>query len=99
MPVSECHMSRSAYRQVVAVLARQSLRAVLPMDLRLACSGSEAVDLEAAGDPDDTGLILRAGKSPAFLVARGLARLGRSRTKKAGSRILSRKAAMARSRS
>ena len=27
------------------------------MSLRLACSGSEAVDLEAADDPDDAGLI------------------------------------------
>ena len=42
-----------------------------PMALRLACSGSEAVDLEAAGDSDDAGLILRAGKSPAFLVLVG----------------------------
>jgi hypothetical protein len=36
---------------------------------------------------------------PSFLVARGLARLGRSRTKERGSRILSRKVATARSRS
>jgi hypothetical protein len=45
------------------------------------------------------GLSLRAGKSPAFLVARGLARSGRSRTNNRGWRILSRKVARARSRS
>jgi hypothetical protein len=43
------------------------------------------------------GWSLRAGKSPAFLVARGLARSGRSRTKNRGCRILSRKVARARS--
>ena len=42
---------------------------------------------------------LRAGKSLAFLVRRGLARSGRSRTKNPGSRILSRNVATARSRS
>ena len=42
---------------------------------------------------------LRAGKSPAFFVRLGLARLGRSRTKNFGSRILSRNVATARSRS
>jgi hypothetical protein len=36
--------------------------AVPPMALRLACSGSEAVDLEAAGDPDDAGLIFAGGE-------------------------------------
>jgi hypothetical protein len=36
---------------------------------------------------------LRAGKSPAFLVLRGLARSGRSRTKKPGMRIFSRNVA------
>src|SRR6266699_734598 len=40
---------------------------------------------------------LRAGKSPDFLVLRGLARSGRSRTKVAGARILSRNVASARS--
>src|SRR5216684_1622767 len=40
---------------------------------------------------------LRAGKSPAFLVLRGLARPGRSRTKKPGMRVFSRNAASARS--
>src|SRR2546429_6116987 len=40
---------------------------------------------------------LRAGKSPAFLVLRGLARSGRSRTKKPGMRIFSRNVANARS--
>src|SRR2546429_3497266 len=39
----------------------------------------------------------RAGKSPDFLVLRGLARSGRSRTKVAGARIFSRKVARARS--
>src|ERR1700688_5030442 len=39
----------------------------------------------------------RAGKSPDFLVLRGLARSGRSRTKVAGARILSRNVANARS--
>src|SRR5512135_1255271 len=40
---------------------------------------------------------LRAGKSPDFLVLRGLARSGRSRTKVPGARILSRNVANARS--
>src|SRR6266513_762141 len=40
---------------------------------------------------------LRAGKSPDFLVLRGLARSGRSRVKVPGARILSRNVAMARS--
>src|SRR5271166_3799202 len=40
---------------------------------------------------------LRAGKSPDFLVLRGLARSGRSRTKAPGARILSRNVASARS--
>src|SRR4030081_4015916 len=40
---------------------------------------------------------LRAGKSPDFLVLRGLARSGRSRTKVAGARIFSRNVASARS--
>src|SRR4051794_18602035 len=35
---------------------------LFPMALRLACSGSEAVDLEAAGDPDDAGLIFAGGE-------------------------------------
>src|SRR3974390_280770 len=39
----------------------------------------------------------RAGKSPAFLVLRGLARSGRSRVKVPGARILSRNVATARS--
>src|SRR5260221_5233683 len=39
----------------------------------------------------------RAGKSPAFLVLRGLARSGRSRTKKPGMRIFTRNVASARS--
>src|SRR6266571_551018 len=39
---------------------------------------------------------LRAGKSPDFLVLRGLARSGRSRTKVPGARILSRNVASAR---
>ena len=39
---------------------------------------------------------LRAGKSPAFLVLRGLARPGRSRGKKAGMRTLARNVAKAR---
>ena len=39
---------------------------------------------------------LRAGKSPAFLVFRGLARSGRSRVKKPGMRILARNVARAR---
>ena len=39
----------------------------------------------------------RAGKSPAFLALRGLARSGRSRTKKPGMRILSKNVARARS--
>ena len=42
---------------------------------------------------------LRAGKSPAFLVLRGLARPGRPRTRKPGMRILSRNVASARSMS
>src|SRR6266480_7655647 len=40
---------------------------------------------------------LRAGKSPDFLVLRGLARSGRSRMKVAGARIFSRNVASARS--
>src|SRR6266700_7627973 len=40
---------------------------------------------------------LRAGKSPDFLVLRGLARSGRSRTKVAGARIFSRNVVSARS--
>jgi hypothetical protein len=40
---------------------------------------------------------LRAGKSPAFLVFRGLLRSGRSRTAKPGMRIFSRNVARARS--
>ena len=40
---------------------------------------------------------LRAGKSPDFLVLRGLARSGRSRVKVPGARILSRNVANARS--
>src|SRR5260370_18868892 len=40
---------------------------------------------------------LRAGKSPDFLVLRGLARSGRSRTKVPGARIFSRNVASARS--
>ena len=39
----------------------------------------------------------RAGKSPAFLVFRGLARSGRSRVKKPGMRIFSKNVARARS--
>ena len=43
--------------------------------------GIEQVELDCAGDVGDAGLAgLRAGKSPAFLVLRGLARSGRSRT-------------------
>jgi hypothetical protein len=37
------------------------------MSLRLACSGSEAVDLEAAGDPDDGGAVLTGGKVAGLL--------------------------------
>ena len=37
------------------------------MALRLACSGSEAVDLEAAGDPDDAGLMFAGGEVAGFL--------------------------------
>jgi hypothetical protein len=37
------------------------------MALRLACSGSEAVDLEAAGDPDDAGLIFAGGEVAGLL--------------------------------
>ena len=40
---------------------------VTPMALRLACSGSEAVDLEAAGDPDDAGLIFAGGEVAGLL--------------------------------
>jgi hypothetical protein len=43
------------------------------------------------------GWSLRAGYLPAFLVALGLVRSGRARTKNRGSRILSRKVAKARS--
>src|SRR3954452_11682036 len=38
-----------------------------PMALRLARSGSEAVDLEAAGDPDDAGLIFAGGEVAGLL--------------------------------
>jgi hypothetical protein len=38
-----------------------------PMALRLACSGSEAVDLEAAGDPDDAGLNFAGGEVAGLL--------------------------------
>ena len=44
-----------------------SSEAVCPMALRLACSGSEAVDLEAAGDPDGTGLIFAGGEVASLL--------------------------------
>jgi len=37
------------------------------MALRLACSGSKAVDLEAAGDPDDAGLIFAGGEVAGLL--------------------------------
>jgi len=37
------------------------------MALRLACAGSEAVDLEAAGDPDGTGLIFAGGEVASLL--------------------------------
>ena len=37
------------------------------MALHLACSGSEAVDLEAAGDPDDAGLIFAGGEVAGLL--------------------------------
>src|SRR5439155_26711874 len=38
-----------------------------PMALRLAWSGSEAVDLEASGDADDAGLIFAGGEVAGFL--------------------------------
>jgi hypothetical protein len=38
-----------------------------PNGLALACSGSEAVDLEAAGDPDDAGLISAGGEVAGLL--------------------------------
>ena len=48
------------------------------MALRLACSGSEAVDLEAAGDPDDAGLIFAGGEVAGLLGGSwAIARLGR----------------------
>ena len=37
------------------------------MALRLAWSGSEAVDLEASGDADDAGLIFAGGEVAGFL--------------------------------
>ena len=43
------------------------MHAVRAMALRLACSGSEAVDLEAAGDPDDAGLIFAGGEVAGLL--------------------------------
>jgi len=58
----------------------------------------EQVELEFLGDAGDGGLAgLACGKSPPFLVLRGLARPGRSRTKVPGARIFSRNAASARS--
>ena len=44
-----------------------TLAGVASMALRLACSGSEAVDLEAAGDPDGTGLIFAGGEVASLL--------------------------------
>ena len=35
--------------------------------LALACSGSQVVDLEAAGDPDDAGLIFAGGEVAGLL--------------------------------
>jgi hypothetical protein len=56
------------------------------------------VELDPAGNAGDAGLAgLAAGKSPTFLVFRGLARSGRSRTKKPGMRIFSKNVARARS--
>ena len=72
---------------------------VRPMALPLARSGRRQWIWMRRVTRTTLGRSLRAGKSPAFLVARGLARLGRLRTKKAGSRILSRKVARARSSS
>jgi hypothetical protein len=40
---------------------KRKIRALTPMALRLAGSGSEAVDLEASGDADDAGLIFAGG--------------------------------------
>ena len=37
------------------------------MSLRLACSGSEAVDLEASGDTDDARLIFAGGEVAGLL--------------------------------
>jgi hypothetical protein len=56
------------------------------------------VELDASGDAGDVGLAgFARGKSLALLLLRGLARPGRSRTKKADMRIFSEKAASARS--
>ena len=104
-PPAETGLSHWSSREMAKYLKRaegisvsHNFIAQVSMVLRLAGrSGAEAVDLDASGDADDAGLIFAGGKSPAFLVARGLARSGRSRTKKAGSRILSRKVARARS--
>jgi len=60
--------------------------------------GSEAVESDAPGDADDAGSVFAGGEVTGLLVARGLARSGRSRTKKFESRILSRNVARARSR-
>src|SRR6266498_5109272 len=71
-----------------------------PMALPLGASEVfQAVEFDSAGDVGHAWLAVPApgGKSPAFLVLRGLARPGRSRTKNGGSRIFSRKVASARS--
>ena len=46
------------------------------MALRLACSGSEAVDLEAAGDPDGAGLIFARGEVAGLLGGSGAGPVG-----------------------
>jgi hypothetical protein len=52
----------SSCRRLRLVLGEDLPQLRGPMALRLACSGSEAVDLEAAGDPDDAGLIFAGGE-------------------------------------
>jgi hypothetical protein len=60
--------------------------------------GIQQVELDASGDVGDAGLAgFARGESLASLLLRGLARPGRSRTKKADMRIFSKKAASARS--
>ena len=47
-----------------------------PMSLPLACSGSEAMDLEASGDTDDGGSVLAGGEVAGLLGGAGAGPVG-----------------------